>query len=171
VGPPEELVTDPVTITLSPADAALAVKVGEMRLRSSGNTGRNPHRSQAGRSLDQRLRHEVLGCYAEAAVAQHLGIPYDGSVNRFHGKPDVGPFEVRATDRRDGCLIIRDNDHPNRPYVLAVGDPLAVPAVIELRGWLWGHEARRSEWLRDPHDRRPCWMVPQQHLHPIPAHG
>ena len=156
-----------VTITLDPAVADLARKVGAMRLRSSGNTGRNPHRSQAGRSDAERLRHEHLGCLAEAAVAQRLGIPYDGSVNRFHDRPDVGAFEVRATDRRHGCLILRDNDHPDRPYVLAVGD--GVRPVIELRGWLWGWEGRRSEWLRDPHNRRPCWMVPQSALRPIPA--
>jgi hypothetical protein len=81
----------------------------------------------------------------------------------------VGPFEVRATTRRDGRLIIRDNDHPDRPYVLAVGDPYAVEPVIELRGWLWGWEARRREWLRDPHGRRPCWMVPQSALRPVPS--
>lgn len=156
-----------VTVTLAPADAALAVKVGAMRMRSSGNTGRNPHRSQAGRSDEERLRHETLGCMAEAAVARHLGIPYDGSVNRFHDVPDVGPFEVRATDRRNGCLILRDNDHPDRPYVLAVGtgrDP-----IIELRGWLYGWEGRRGEWLRDPHGRRPCWMVPQSALRRVPG--
>lgn len=155
-----------VTIVVAPADAALAAKVGAMRMRASRNTGRNPHRSQEGRSDEHRLWHETLGCLAEAAVAQHLGIAYDGSVNRFHDRPDVGPFEVRATDRRDGCLILRDNDLPDRPYVLAVGtgrDP-----VIELRGWLYGREGRRGEWLRDPHGRRPCWMVPQASLRPVP---
>lgn len=156
-----------VTIRLSPTHAALAARVGLMRMRSSGNTGRNPHRSQAGRSDAERVAHEVLGCMAEAAVAQHLGIPYDGSVNRFHGAPDVGPFEVRATDRRNGCLIVRDNDHPDRPYVLATGD--GVRPVMILVGWLYGWEARDGRWLRNPHGRRPCWMVPQHALHPVPT--
>jgi len=161
-------VTDLITVTLAPTVAALAVKVGAMRMRSSGNTGRNPHRSQAGRTDDERLRHEALGCMAEAAVAAHLGIPYDGSVNRFHGAPDVGPFEVRATDRPDGRLILRDNDHDDRPYVLCTGD--GVRPVIVLRGWLWGWEGKADRWASNPHGRRPCWMVPQAHLHPVPDH-
>lgn len=158
---------EPVYITLAPADVALAAKVGAMRMRSSGNTGRNPHRSQAGRSDAERIRHETIGCMAEAAVAQHLGIPYAGTVNTFHAEPDVGPFEVRATDRVDGRLILRDNDHTDRPYVLVTGD--GVSPVMALRGWLYGHEGRRPEWLRDPHNRRPCWMVPQSVLRPVPA--
>lgn len=156
----------PITITLSQADVCLAERVGMMRMRSSGNTGRNPHRSQAGRDDDRRRHHERLGCMAEAAVAAHLGIPYEGTVNTFHNRPDVGPFEVRATDRVDGRLIVRDNDPPERPYVLAVCD--GVTPVVELRGWLYGWEARHRRWLRDPHGRRPCWMVPQHHLHPVP---
>lgn len=157
----------PILVTLAPAEIALAVKVGAMRLRSSGNTGRNPHRSQAGRTDADRLRHEAIGCMAEAAVAQHLGIPYAGTVNTFHAEPDVGPFEVRATDRRGGCLIVRDNDHDNRPYVLCIGQGPDDP-VVELRGWLYGWEAKQPGWLRDPHGRRPCWMVPQYALHPVP---
>lgn len=156
-----------VRITLDPTAIELSIKVGSMRLASSANTGRYPHRSQAGRTDAERLAHEVLGCLAEAAVAAHLGIPYDGSVNRFHDRPDVGPFEVRATTLDTGCLILRDNDPPDRPYVLAVGDPYS--DTVELRGWLYGHQARQDRWLRDPHGRRPCWMVPQSALLSVPA--
>jgi len=156
----------PILVRLTEHDMALAAKVGAMRMRSSGNTGRNPHRSQEGRSDGHRLWHETLGCMAEAAVARHLGIPYAGTVNTFHNEPDVGPFDVRGTDRADGRLILRDNDPANRPYVLAINDG-RLP-VVRLVGWLYGWEGRDRRWLRNPHGRRPCWMVPQNELHPVP---
>jgi hypothetical protein len=156
----------PIVVRLTPHNAELADKVGLMRMRSSGNTGRNPHRSQEGRTDEHRRWHERLGCMAEAAVAQHLGIPYAGTVNTFHAEPDVGVFDVRATDRPDGRLILRDNDPADYPYVLAVCDG-HLP-VVRLVGWLYGWEGRQRRWLRNPHGRRPCWMVPQSELHPVP---
>lgn len=157
----------PVRIELTPTNVALAARVGVLRFKMSGNAGLNPHQSQEGRSDEHRIWHETLGCMAEAAVAQHLGIAYPGSVNTFHSVPDVGPFEVRATNRANGCLIVRDNDPPERPYVLVVGD--GYRPVVELRGWLYGHEARDRRWLRNPHGRRPCWMVPQRFLRQVPT--
>jgi hypothetical protein len=160
-------VITPVRVKLSPTNVELSARVGLLRFRMSGNAGLNPHQSQEGRTDEHRIWHETLGCMAEAAVAQHIGIAYAGTVNTFHAEPDVGPFEVRATDRRNGCLIVRDNDPPERPYVLVVGngrDP-----VVELRGWLFGHEARDRRWLRNPHGRRPCWMVPQHALRQVPV--
>lgn len=157
---------DPIVIRLSVHSMELAEKAGLLRMRSSGNTNRNPHRSQADRSDNHRRWHERMGCMAEAAVAQHLGIPYEGTVNTFHCEPDVGAFDVRATDRPDGCLIIRDNDPASYPYVLAVCD--GYTPVVRLVGWMYGRDARQRRWLRNPHGRRPCWMVPQQFLHPVP---
>ena len=161
-----EYATTPVRIELTPINVELSTRVGVLRFRMSRNAGLNPHQSQAGRSDEHRIWHETLGCMAEAAVAQHLGIAYPGTVNTFHRKPDVGQFEVRATSRSNGCLIVRDNDPPERPYVLAVGDGRR--PVIEVRGWLFGWEARDDRWMRNPHGRRPCWMVPQQHLRQVP---
>lgn len=156
----------PIVVRLSPTNIALAAEVGLARFTESRAAGRNPHMSQAGRSDAERIRHETLGCMAEAAVAQHIGIPFPATVNTFHTIPDVGPFEVRSTDRPNGRLIVRDNDHEDRPYVLVTGD--GITPVLRLVGWLYGWEARDGRWLRNPHGRRPCWMVPQHALHPVP---
>jgi hypothetical protein len=155
-----------VVVRLTPEEIAEAERVGLLRLRSSGNTGRTFDRSQV-RDYPERVLHERLGNMAEMAVAHHLGIPWDGAINRFHTKPDVGRFDVRATTLPGGRLILRDNDHGDRPFVLVTGDGL--DGVMILRGWLWGHEGKIHKWLRDPHSRRPCWMIPQSELHPVPT--
>jgi hypothetical protein len=155
-----------VIVELTWEDLAFAEHVGQLRLRSSQSCGRNPARSQD-RGRAERDLHERLGCLAEMAVARLLGREWEGTVNRFHDLPDVPPFDVRATTHPTGCLIIRDNDPAGWPYILAVGTGVA--PVVDVRGWLWGREARRGCYLYDPHGKRPSWFVPQSHLRPVPA--
>jgi hypothetical protein len=156
-----------IAVTLTAEDVAHAEHVGMMRLRASGNSGRNPARSQD-RPITERIFHERLGCMGEIAVARHLGITWEGTVNTFHTRPDVGPFDVRTTNRRNGCLIIRDNDDPDVPVVLVYGSGTNDDPVMWLVGWMYGRDARRPEWLRDPHGKRPSWFVPAAKLRPIP---
>lgn len=113
------------------------------------------------RSMLERLDQEVVGACGEIAVGKLVDRWYVPSVNAFHVIPDcLEDVEVRSTKHRDGCLIVRDNDAPDRRYVLAVMDGNAVRLV----GWILGSEARRAEWKRDPHGHRPAWFVPQLEL-------
>jgi hypothetical protein len=143
-----------------------AAKVGLLRMRESANAGRFAHRNET-RSARKREFDERLGAAGEFAVAKHLGIAYDGSVNTFHKAPDVGRFDVRTTTRiEDGCLIIRDNDHIERPFVLVLG--AGFPGrPLYVAGWMWGYRiAPRHE--RAPHGHPKAWFVPQSELSPIP---
>ena len=85
-------------------------------------------------------------------------------MNTFHSIADVGRnVEVRCTDLADGCLIVRANDAPERWYVLVTGKP----PTFTVRGYIRGADARRPEYMRDPHGHRPAWFVPQSHLTPL----
>jgi hypothetical protein len=150
-------------IALSAADLAWVDRVARQRMRASGNVGRNPHRSVL-RDDDERLRDERIGAAAELALAHYLDVPWQAFLNTFHRQPDVGRFDVRATWRVDGCLIVRDDDPPQRPVVFVTGDG----TVMTLRGWAWTAECRRPAYLRNPRGRRPAWFVPVAALRPIP---
>lgn len=102
----------------------------------------------------------VEGACAELAVAKHFGVYWDGSVNTYKA-PDVCGWQVRHTELDDGSLIVRDDDANDQAFVLVTGQA----PEYELRGWLYGREAKRAEW----HYRSgtPCWMVPQKSLSSI----
>lgn len=101
-----------------------------------------------------------MGAVGELAFAKYREIPWDESVDTYHGTPDVGGVEVRATTYEDGHLVIRDNDADDRIFVLVTG---SAPEV-EIRGWIRGADAKRDEFLRDPHGYRQAWFVPQDAL-------
>ncbi len=156
-----------IPIALGYEDLVFCERVRELRWRNSRNIGREVARS-VDRSSQQQRYQDLLGCVAELAFARFLGIEWDGSVNRFSHSPDVGEFDVRATELENGCLIIRDNDKPLRPFVLLTGE--VAPAVMHLRGWIWGHEARALGTMRNPGSKRASLFVPQHKLRPIPPH-
>lgn len=150
-------------IELSLTEWHHAVQTAVLRMMVS-SASRLRHASTYERNWAQRLDEEVTGSVGEIAVAKSIGQFHIGSVNTFHRVPDCfGNAEVRATRRENGCLIVRDNDADDRLFVLVVGDP----PVVRIVGFLRGADAKRDEWLRNPHGHRAAWFVPQAALHPI----
>jgi hypothetical protein len=103
---------------------------------------------------------DVLGALGEMAVARYLGYGSELSVDTFKDIPDVGKFEVRATQYENGHLILRKGDPGDRAYILVTGGP----RLWHLRGWLMGEDAFAPQYERDPGGRGTCWMVPQSDL-------
>jgi hypothetical protein len=148
-------------VTLDPWEFKACVDVANIRMAVSNDSNLN-HASTYQRDHLTRIQQEILGACGEMAVCKHLGLFWTPSVNTFHHEPDIPPdIEVRSTDRLDGSLIVRDNDPPDRRYFLVTGKP---PSLLVV-GFISGHEARKDEWVRDPHGHRPAWFVPQHALH------
>lgn len=145
-----------VRITITAEEFVRCAAVGMRRFESSSAQGHN-HASTYRRSFIKRLEEETVGAVGELAFAKYREIPWDGSVDTFHNVPDVAGVEVRATAYEDGHLVIRDNDADDRIFVLVTG---SAPEV-EIRGWIRGIDAKRDEFLRDPHGYRQAWFVPQ----------
>lgn len=103
----------------------------------------------------------IEGCLAEMAVAQYRGVFWDGRVGVI-GPGDVGHIEVRSTVLDDGCLIVHPKDGDDVPFVLVTGQN----GKYELRGWLYGREAKHDCYWRKS-TGRPAWFVPQGRLHAI----
>lgn len=103
----------------------------------------------------------LVGALGEAALAKHLGIYWSVGVVRA---PDVGGYQVRATTRADGCLIVHDGDDADAPYILAVVAPRRF--AVRLVGWLRGREAQQGRYWRET-TGRPAYFVPQGALRDI----
>jgi len=105
---------------------------------------------------------DIEAACAEMAVAKHFNLYWDGSVNTFK-LPDVGGFQVRHTQKLDGCLIVRPSDSDREMYLLIVGSS----PVYFIVGWCYGHEAKQEQYVVGYNDMPPAWFVPQEYLHDI----
>jgi hypothetical protein len=109
----------------------------------------------------------IEGSAAEMAVAKALGLYYNGSLDTFRTRRDVGRFEVRQTDTSSGRLIIRPSRDPFAIYVLVVGKS----PKFRVLGWFdySGRGVLRDEWLTNfDHPERPkVCAIPQSELRPI----
>ena len=105
-----------------------------------------------------RWQIDIEGACAELAVAKHLNLYWDGSVNTFK-KPDVGEYQVRHTTRNNGRLIVRQKDADNEVYILVTG----LAPVFNVVGWMVGGEAKADKYKMDDYS----WFVPQSELKSI----
>lgn len=122
------------------------------------------HSNVRQRSHLTRIANEINGVCGEMAVCKALGKFWTPSVNTFHREPDIAPdIEVRTTDNVNGSLIVRDDDADDRWYFLVVGEPPTLNVV----GYIRGAAAKDQRWLRNPHEHRPSYFVPQSALIPI----
>ncbi len=147
-----------IELTLSEFD--LAINTARLRMIASESLNCN-HATTYERTLVKRLEEEVVGACGEIAFAKHIGKFFVPSVNAFNKEADVGlNVEVRSTIRLDGCLIVRNNDLDDRAFVLAIVDG----KNVDLAGWLYGRDAKKDEWIKNPHGYRKAWFVPQNCL-------
>jgi hypothetical protein len=108
--------------------------------------------------------HHIEGAAAEVAVAKHFNLWWSGlTPTTLTG--DVGPYHVRHTEEKES-LIVRPRDFEkvaNPKFIFVTGRN----GTYLLIGWLDGKEARRPEWLRNPHGYGEAWFVPRSALWPI----
>ena len=151
-------------ITLTLPEWSAVVDAAWLRIVASA-AQRLDHATTYRRSMVERVAEEITGAAGELAVGKWSGRFFVPSVGTFHRVPDcLGDVEVRSTRHADGHLIVRDNDAPDRRYLLAiVGDE-----SVRLAGWIVGMEAKRDEWRRaSQRSTRPAWWVPQGELRPM----
>lgn len=102
----------------------------------------------------------MLGAMSELAVAKWRGREWVPLHDNPTGKADVGRnVEVRCSQYPDAHLIVREKDRDDRPFVLVVPDP----PWFQVRGWLWGREAKVEKYRRED-----AYWVPQRDLREVP---
>jgi hypothetical protein len=112
------------------------------------------------------LDTEVQSMMAEYAVACYLGQPDWIPVHKpDRNEGDVAingiPVEVKSTERKRGCLPIKEDEKRSRPYVLAIVNVNA--KTVKLAGWIMAPNGKRKEWWRAD-VRFPAYFVPQHAL-------
>jgi len=150
-----------VLVTLSLAEMLSASNVGVIRRYESW---KNKNKSKHGLSIeDSGCGIQVEGALGELAVAKAINRYWDMSVNTFK-QADIGNnIQVRTRLRHSYDLIIRDDDNPNHVFVLVTG---IGPEYI-IRGWCYGHEGMKKEYLANHGGYYEAYFVPQDKLRPF----
>ena len=153
-------------------EAEMAAKVGMARAFSSMRAGHNAFKHGLGKDEGGLFDMDIRGAAAECAVAKALDLFWDGSVDTFHEKADIGEnIEVRSVKDEKRRLLVRPEDPTEgRYYVLVVDlwNKGTTPNYI-IQGWLPGDECKQDEFETDfgRTDRPPCFGIPPSRLRSI----
>lgn len=145
-------------VTLTWNEAAMAADVGRRRQLESLRSGL---RDKHGYEGDGWGNH-IEGAMGEIALAKHLGVYWDGSINTFKAN-DLPGLQVRTRSRPTYELIIRKDDSPDERFVLVTG---RCPNYT-IQGWIAGRDGMQEQWLAAHGGRAPAYFVPHSALRPI----
>ena len=141
-----------------------AVKYGNAR-RDSNLNGELKDTGHSGKPMGGDWRvNDIIAAGAEIAAAKYLGQEFTGKVNTFHKVTDVsGGWQVRCTDYKTGCLIIRQKDIGclDDKFLLVIHEG---KERYRIAGYKVGKDCINPKYLRNPGNRKPAYFVPQSDL-------
>ena len=152
-------------ITLTDEERKEAIKWGKAR-RLTNLKGELKDRSHSGKHMGKSwLENDVIACGAEIAAARFLGKKFTGTVNTFNDADVDDGWQVRSTDHKDGCLVIR----PWKDKGSKLDDKFILVIYLGKRnyriaGWLPGTDCLKKEYFRAPNGGRKAYFVPQSVL-------
>ena len=148
-----------MTVELTASEMYFAAMVG---VRRYINVRKGAHRSPLAENHDV-WGNNIEGACGELAFAKAVNIYWDGSINTFKMRADVGLVEVRTRRKAGYELIVRDSDPDGRVFVLVQGEA----PRFTVMGWYRSEQAKRPEWLQTHGGGSPAYFVPNGHLYPI----
>lgn len=150
-----------VVITLAAYEIQHAAQVAVSRQLSMWNRQQRALHGQDSRG--NNWQYQITGALGELAVAKYLGIYWDTPTldDRAGELPDVGPFEVRATEHHPAHLYVHDYDR-QAPYLLAI----VKRDRVKLAGWAYKADVEGAGQYC-PTPTHPTWKLHQDHLRPI----
>lgn len=118
------------------------------------------------------LSKHYVGALGEYAVAKALNRHWCPAIRRLDdGTGDVDQLQVKATTRRDGCLIVDVKDQEQFWFFLAVLSVQPGQIAVTLPGKILGSEAKQKQFFRErnmaQNIHRGGFFVPQSQLIPI----
>ena len=155
-----------IMVTLTPQEVKDAREVGTTRHNESV---KNKNQERLQNPNKTSLETDQDGAEYELAVCKGLTIPWSKSVNTF-GAPDMlHDGQIKGTEYRSGCLIVRERNNPEHRYILVIDHGQWRDGLFHyyIAGWIYGKDARKDEWKKNPNDREPAWFVPQDALNPV----
>jgi hypothetical protein len=158
--------TSSVKIVLTEPERLFAVHSGQRRHEVGNHLKSGRYGAQAGGG-ELELSGDIVGCISELALAKHLCLPWKPNIGVI-GAPDVEPcYQVRAVMRAGRRLLLHPGDKDHEIFVSALVHGLGTH--VELRGWMYAHQAKRPAWWTELQPGRPCFCVPHQLLHSVEA--
>ena len=150
-------------VTLSSADLTRAASVGAARHIAALARGL---RDKHGALADAAWQVHIEGACGELAAAKALGVEWTGTINTFKRGDDVpGGWQIRTRSRPEYELIVRPDDPDDALFLLVLG----VAPHYDVKGWISGREAKRTEWSRSHGNRPAAFFVPHAALTPLTA--
>jgi hypothetical protein len=147
-------------VTLTPLEVFIAEQVG---VRRHVEAIRHGWKHRYGMNTKEGLAANLQGALGEMAAAKYLDVFWDLNLYGFKTVPDVGPYDVRTTDKEDGALIIRYDDPDDRIFILVTG----TCPTYHIRGCMLAKAGKCDMWLKSPNGRPSAWFVPQTALSAI----
>lgn len=156
---------DAVYVRLTQLEAQIAVLIGSSRRVCALRNGQRGGYGDENRDTWGQWGADIEAAATELAVAKYMQWWWDTELTPSKMRGDVNGVEVRATRWPNGRLIFRNDDAPDRAYVLVTG---AMPDYC-LRGWIRGEDACDEHYWDDAAraDRAAAYFVPAAALHPI----
>lgn len=134
----------------------------QTRNEQKGRGGRNYAPSRGSQALGMHL----IGCAAEVAVANYLGLEAHlfKDEDPVRGEPDLpGMIEVKCRSNHSYDLLIFLDDNPDKNFVLVT----AANAKTYIHGWISGHDAMKPEYIKEYRKNSHSYAVSQNLLRPI----
>jgi hypothetical protein len=145
-------------VTLNDAELRCGAEVG---LRRSIESRHVP--DSEGMDYNCRWTAHIEGACGELAFAKFLN-KYPTGAFHYRSEDDVAGYEVRTRPQHWMDLLVRHKDADHKATVCVTG----FFGDYRIWGWMWSHEAKQSQWLKDPTGKRPPqFFVPKVHLHPF----
>lgn len=160
---------NPIKVTLNSTQLALAKVIGDRRMAGAVARG---YKNKAG-LVSEGWGEHYLGAEGELAFSVGTGVPWPMTVDTF-SEPDFPPdvdIKTRgwSLTRRgvDLCqLLVRPESNPEYRYVHVVG----TEGDYLIRGWAWGSEVMRREYLCNPKSKKDPKAPPRPPMFAMPNH-
>lgn len=149
-----------IKITITRAEYVWAVYAGILR-QHQNTLGKNTRKDAHGLDGSHGYDSHTLGAVGEFVASLAFGVPWRGP-GKFRGD-DIPGFQVRASRRSNGDLILHKTDGDDDRFVLVTGQTLQWKVV----GWIKGRDGKQERFWNDPVGGRPAYFVPQSELRPI----
>jgi hypothetical protein len=149
-------------VKLDEHDERLAYFVGNTRHDEAVKQGRRDCHGLDTAEGKGRSMH-ILGACGELSLAKAMNVYWNGTVNTFKFGGDVGDVQVRTRSESWYDLLVRRDDKDEDRFVLVTGQ---FP-VFNIKGWLFGRDAKREEWFQAHGGREKAYFVPKADLRPM----
>jgi len=147
-------------------EIAMAAEIGNRRQIEAMRANKKPAYSflDGSQTQDEWELH-IQGAMGECAVAKYYRLYWNGSVNTFKLADIDGKIQVRTRRKDYYDLLVRPADSDNDIFILVTGVVGSYSQSLTIRGWCWGHEAKRKQWSKTHGNRPAAYFVPQNQLH------